>query len=299
MRMKPCDIGSEAAERYVVGSMDESERTSFEDHFFACQDCFFTVQALETARGVLAGGSSAAESAKAGGWLRGAARGLPLQWMAAAAALIVVVGLSVMTRQGSSPTPVRPEVVAEVPIAAPHGAVSTAPPPAPAVAAPAPTPAASARQTSEGRLERWARVVPPQYVALPSRSGQERDAEENSRRFDEAMTHYSAGRHREAADGLQVLADRTPAAAHVQFFLGISELMADNVSRARGALQRSADSGVNPYADEAHFYLAKVALRAGDLTTAARVLGIAVEREAGPEDDAAKLRAELRAVREP
>ena len=83
------------------------------------------------------------------------------------------------------------------------------------------------------------------------------------------MTHYSAGRHREAADGLQVLADRTPSAAHVQFFLGISELMERQRGRARGALQRSADAGVNPYADEAHFYLAKVALRAGDLTTAA------------------------------
>ena len=84
--------------------------------------------------------------------------------------------------------------------------------------------------------------------ALRARS----DAEENVRRFDEAMTHYSAGRHREAADGLEVLADRTPSAAHVQFFLGISELMEDNVSRARSALQRSADSRVNPYADEAH-----------------------------------------------
>ena len=295
MRMKPCDIGLEAAERYVAGSMDESERTSFEDHFFACEDCFFTVQSLETARGVLAGGPFTAEGTKAGGVIRGSGRGLPLQWMAAAAALVVVVGLSVMTRQRSSPAQVRPDVVAEAP--APQGAVSISPPPAPAVAAPAPSaPAASARQTSEGRLERWARVVPPQYVALTTRSGQDPDAEENVRRFDEAMTHYSAGRHREAADGLQVLADRTPSAAHVQFFLGISELMADNVSRARSALQRSADSRVNPYADEAHFYLAKVALRAGDLRTAARELEIAVEREAGPEGDAAKLLAELRAV---
>ena len=111
------------------------------------------------------------------------------------------------------------------------------------------------------------------------------------------MTHYSAGRHRRAADGLQTLADRAPAAAHVQFFLGISELMTGNVARARGALQRTAESGVSPYADEAHFYLAKAALRAGDLTTGVRELQIAVEREAGPEGDAAKLLAELRRVR--
>ena len=53
------------------------------------------------------------------------------------------------------------------------------------------------------------------------------------------MTHYSAGRHREAADGLQVLADRTPAAAHVHFFLGISELMSGNVA-ARAARSSAA-----------------------------------------------------------
>ena len=131
-------------------------------------------------------------------------------------------------------------------------------------------------------------------MALTTRSAQDADADESSRRFAEAMAHYSAGRYREAADGLQVLAGRAPSAAHVDFFLGISELMTDNVSRARGALQRSAESGVSPYADEAHFYLAKAAFRAGDLMAATRELEIAVEREAGPEGEAAKLLAELR-----
>jgi TolA-binding protein len=202
-----------------------------------------------------------------------------------------------MMRKGSSPAEVQPDVVAEAPVTAPQVAPSTSPTPAPAAPAPTPsTPPAPARPSSEGRLERWARVVPPQYVALTTRSAQDRDAEESSRRFEEAMTHYAAGRYREAVEGLQVLADRAPSAAHVHFFLGISELMTDNVSRARGALQRSADSGVSPYADEAHFYLAKVAFRAGDLTAAARELEMAVEREAGPEGDAARLLAELRKV---
>jgi len=74
-------------------------------------------------------------------------------------------------------------------------------------------------------------------------------------------------------------------------------LMSGNVARARGALQRSAEAGVSPYSDEAHFYLAKAALRAGDLTTAARELEIAVDREAGPDGDAARLLAELRRAR--
>ena len=211
MRVKPCDIGAEAAERYVAGSMPEPERTSFEDHFFACEDCLQTVQTLDTARTVLASGTMTEAREKAGGTLRGSGRGFPLHWMAAAAALITVVGLSVMMRQGSSPAEVRPDVVAEVPVAAPQVAPSTSPP-APAAAAPAPsTPPAPVRQSNEGKLERWARVVPPQYVALTTRSAQGRDAEEDSRRFDEAMTHYSAGRYREAAEDLQVLAERAPA----------------------------------------------------------------------------------------
>ncbi len=300
--MKPCDIGTEAAERYVGGSMPEPERTSFEDHFFACEDCFRTVQVLEDARSVLAGRAFPETSQTAGGSLRGSGRGLPLQWMAAAAAVIVIVGLGVTIRRGLNPVgvPSRTAAVAEAPAAAPQVAASTSPAPAVSVPAPntVPEPArpSAARPDNNGRLERWALVVPPQYVALTTRSAQDPDADESSRSFAEAMTHYSAGRHREAADGLQLLADRTPGAAHVHFFLGISELMTDNVSRARVALQRSVDSGVNPYADEAHFYLAKVAIRAGDLTAAARELEIAVEREAGPEGEAAKLLAELRRV---
>ncbi len=302
MPVKPCDIESEAAERYVDGSMDELERTSFEDHFFACEDCFRTVQALEDARSVLAESALPEASHKTGG-SRGSGRGLPVQWMAAAATLIVVVGLSVMVRRATSPVGVPPgtEAIAKVPSDPPQAAVPSAQMPAPAAApapstVPAPAPQSPARPKNDGRLERWALVVPPQYVPMTTRSGQDQDAEEGSRRFEQAMTHYSAGRYREAAEGLQGLAERAPAAAHVHFFLGISELMTDNVSRASSALQRSADSGVSPYADEAHFYLAKVAFRAGDLTTAARELEMAVEREAGPEGDAAKLLAELRSV---
>ncbi len=297
--MSHCDLGPEPAERYVAGDMPELERTGFEEHFFGCDVCFRTVQALDDARQVLAEQGANAGVAPASG------RGLPLRWMAAAATLVICAGVSMVVWRGSTPGHVQqvqqsatrpgeaqaalPQPVPPAPVARPQvPASSTAPTPS-ATAPPAPPSAPS-------RLERWAAVTPPQYVALTTRSGQDQDEDKDTRTFNEAMTHYSAGRHRQAADGLQTLADRAPAAAHVQFFLGISELMSGNVARARGALQRTAESGVSPYADEAHFYLAKVALRAGDLTTGVRELEIAVEREAGPEGDAAKLLAELRRV---
>jgi TolA-binding protein len=297
--MTQCDLGSEPAERYVARTMPELERTGFEEHFFACDACFRAVQALDAARRVLADqGSATAAAAGAGaGATPGApGRGFPYRWMALAATLVVVAGLSVVVRRTPMPADVAtsPAVPAEVPAPQPQIAPSV---PEAQARVPVADPAASPKPPStQGRLERWAVVSPPQYVALTSRSGQDPQEDENVRKFDEAMAHYSARRYRPAADGLQALADRAPAAAHVQFFLGISELMSGNVARARGALQRAAESGVSPYADEAHFYLAKAALRAGDLTAAARELQLAVEREAGPEGEAAKLLAELRRV---
>lgn len=284
--MTHCDITPDAAERYVAGTMVEPERTGFEDHFFACDACFRTVQTLEDAREVLmADGSGTAAAPPAPG------RGLPLRWMAIAA----TVALSMMVWRVSRPTEPLPETVitSEAPPAGPQPIAPALPAEMPAPAPPLDPVRVPARPSTQSRLERWAAVIPPKYVALTTRSGQS-DEDKDARAFDEAMAHYSAGRYRQAADGLQTLADGAPAAAHIQFFLGISELMSGNVTRARGALQRSAESGVSPYSDEAHFYLAKTALRAGDLTTATRELQLAVEREAGPEGDAKRLLAEVR-----
>jgi TolA-binding protein len=287
--MTPCDRGSEAAERYVTGATDEPERTDFEEHFFACDVCFRTVQALTDARHLLAGDATTGTSSQAGA-NAGLGRGLPLRWMAVAATLVISAGLSVLVWQVSKPIyDLDTQPAVEVPAAPPQAATPAAPTPRTPGAEPMPagTPAPA---STEDRLARLAAVTPPQYLALTTRSEHDLDAQA----FDAAMAHYSANRHRQAADGLRVLADRAPTAAHVHFFLGISELMSGNVARARVALERSVDAGVGPYSDEAHFYLAKVALGAGDLTTAARELEIAVDREAGPDGDAARLLAELR-----
>jgi predicted Zn-dependent protease len=181
-------------------------------------------------------------------------------------------------------------VTAATEVAARPQDVSPAPPaPVAPATPPAPAPMPSAAVDPKERLAKWAAVTPPQYLALTTRSERDADAEA----FDAAMVHYSAGRYRQAADGLHPLAARTPDAAHVQFFLGISQLMTGKLAEARGALQRSADTGVTPYSDEAHFYLAKAALRAGDLDAARRELTIAVDREAGPLGQAARMLADI------
>jgi len=285
--VKRCELSPEAAERYVAGTMDESERADFENHFFACDDCFQAVQALDETRrlvGIAAKTLPALDSKRS---LRPWSYS-PLRWLAAAATVIFAVAIWRTTRPVlPAPTTAPAAEIATTPsapttAAAPQQVART--PAAPAVSA---APSAPSRQD---RLARWAAVTPPQYLSLTTRS--ERDAEALA--FEAAMAHYSAGRHRQAADHLQQIAERTPDAAHVQFFLAISHLMTGAVTKARGALQRTAALGVTPYSDEAHFYLAKAALRAGDLEVAVKELEIAVDREAGPEGQAAELLREIR-----
>jgi TolA-binding protein len=143
------------------------------------------------------------------------------------------------------------------------------------------------------QLDRMATVAPPQYVTLITRS----QSDESATGFEQAMAHYVAGRYDHAARGLSATANRSPNLPHVQFFLGISELMLGNLDPARKALQRTARSGVNPYADEAHFYLGKLALRAKDIPAARREFQIAAVRKAGPTGEAAKLLAELKQLK--
>jgi hypothetical protein len=289
--MNECDQDPDTAERYVSGTLPEPERTSFEEHFFGCTKCFPVVQALEDARSVLAGEVRDVEGAPAG-----PARVLPTRWLALAAMVVVVAGLALVARRLAAPSEIRPTAPGSSQAQSQRPDAPASPPSAAqAPLAAVPRPDAPGQRAAQERPARWAAVVPPQYVALTTRAGQEAE-EEDARMFDEAMTHYSARRYSQAAERLQALNDRSPS-AHVQFFLGISELMSGQEARAGVALQLCASARTSPYSDEAHFYLAKLALRAGDLTAAVRELEIAVEREAGPTGEAARLLNEIQQVR--
>jgi TolA-binding protein len=262
-----CEWGADAAEQYVTGTMPEATQASFEEHYFACDACFRTVEALQAAGSRLESTVPKTVNARERRWVR------PVSWMAAAATLIVGVILWRLP-QPAAPSPSTPPPAASQPGATP----SPANPPANAL---------------DRQLERMATVVPPQYVTLITRS----QSDESATGFEQAMVHYVAGRYDHAARGLSATANRSPNLPHVQFFLGISELMLGNLDPARKALQRTARSGVNPYADEAHFYLGKLALRAKDISAARREFQIAAVRHAGPTGEAAKLLAELKQIK--
>jgi TolA-binding protein len=219
-------------------------------------------------------------------------------WGALAAALVVIaVGWSMWP--GATPPP-DAQMAARQPRASEPAVTSPSTPspaPTPAVTpSAAPTTSAQARPTPVAPVDRTALlrqlalVVAPPYLRLATRG-----AAEPASDFDGAMAHYAAGRYARAAEALRPLADgATSSAVRARFFLGICELVQGRVDEARAALSAVAASSVTPYADEAHFYLAKAALASGHVDTARRELALAVDREAGPEGEAARLLARLR-----
>jgi predicted Zn-dependent protease len=141
--------------------------------------------------------------------------------------------------------------------------------------------------------ETLALVIPPPYVPLQTRGG----SAASSDAFAAAMTKYAAKDYRGAVTGLKAVTEAQPDAVHAQFFLGISYLVLGEPADASAVLNRVAGSNVAPFADEAHFYLAKAALRAHDLDRAERELSLATERQAGPPNEAPKLLQALRLYR--
>ena len=92
---------------------------------------------------------------------------------------------------------------------------------------------------------------------------------------------------------LRALSESTPADPGIAFFWGISELVLGHPRAAREGLTRAIAADVQPYADEAHFYLAKAYLAENAIDPARHELRYAAEHEAGPEGEAQRLLAAL------
>jgi tetratricopeptide (TPR) repeat protein len=275
--MPGCAFDQESAERYVSGRMPDDEQSAFEEHFFTCDACLSRVQDLQTLAQALAAARPAATRVSR----------VRFAWMGAIAASLLLT-LTIWEARRVVGPPLVPSAVA--PSVKPGALPPAAPAPeSPALESPAPATPSQPLPTAGDRIAQMAAIVPPRYVSLPTRSAEDADAAA----FSAAMSRYSAGRYADAARRLRAASANSPGSGHVQFFLGISELMIGNAPAARAALRRAAASGEQPYADESHFYLAKSALRAGNRQEAERELKIAVDLDAGPPGEAARLLKEL------
>jgi anti-sigma factor RsiW len=273
----PIRSGHDLADGYVAGTLSEAEQDAFEQHFFTCSACLAHVQMLQEVKDGLRQNpvAVAAHRPVAAAW-----NTTPWLGLALAASLIAAVGW--WWQDGTGPTPGAPPV-AIGPVA------PTGPTPAPSTPPAAPPTTPVEAPTRRAILSQLALVVPPRYVPIAVRGGDAPPAGS----FDAAMAHYVAGRHREAAAALRILSDAKPADPGIAFFWGISELALGHADAARQGLTRAVAADVQPYADEAHFYLAKVHLAEGAIDPARRELRYAVSHEAGPEGEAARILAAL------
>jgi len=271
----PLRSGHDLAEAYVAGTLPEAEQDAYEQHFFGCSACLAHVQRLQDLADRLRQLPAPAplHRPQATGWTSG-------QWLGLAMAAGLVAAFAWWWQGGVT----RPDAP---PIATGTG---TSPSPAPAPAPPG-TPSPTTPVEAPNRravLSQLALIVPPRYVPLAVR-GETPPAGS----FDAAMAHYVAGRHREAAAALHALSETTPADPGIAFFWGISELAIGRADAAREGLTRAISADVQPYADEAHFYLAKVYIAEDSVDLARQELRYAVKHEAGPEGEAQKLLAAL------
>jgi TolA-binding protein len=241
----------DVAEHYLFGRLADADRDAFESHVFECDRCFDDLRTLQAVQAEL-------QSMPPTAALAAARRGWFPVWVAAAAAVALAAALGLWAF-GDASTRIGDRTGQE------------------ASSAGRSQPAASDRPDAvAARVAELTRVEPPPYIPLTVRS-----ADDWRARFDAAMAAYAMGRYAEAAEGLEIVASRQPAAANVRFFLGISYLMLDRTDDAVGALRRCVDIGDPAYADDAQFFLAKAWLRKGNREAATSALDV-VSRSNGP-----------------
>jgi len=280
----PLRSGHDPAEAYVAGTLPEAEQDAYEQHFFSCPACLVQVQTLQELADRLRQqpAPAVAHRPTTPGWTAA-------PWLSLALAAGLLAAFGWWWQGGVNRTPDAPPI-ATGPAPAPNPTPGPTPGPTPPATTPGTPPVTPPVEAPSRRavLAQLALVVPPRFVPLAVR-GQAPPAGS----FDAAMAHYVAGRHREAAAALHALSETTPADPGIAFFWGISELAIGRADAAREGLTRAISADVQPYADEAHFYLAKVYIAEDSVDLARQELRYAVKHEAGPEGEAQKLLAAL------
>lgn len=246
----------EVVERYLTGSLGPQERESFEEHYFACEQCF---AALQTHRALQAELSASAPQIRT----MPVSNPARLRWRIALAAAAVVVLSALGIRWGLRPNSSPPTPPIEM-----------------AKSSPAVPP-----------LSELARFDPPTYAPTILRGTQN----EAMREFRTAMKRYQQGDYTRAVAALGAVAKLNPKDPGPLFFLGVSHLLAGQTEDGIAVLQRCIALGDTPYLEEAHYYLAEGFLRKGDSAAARRELEEVVRLKGDHEGEARRLLQQLAA----
>jgi len=245
-------------QRYLTGALSDDDRAALEEHYFECARCRREVQRHWAMLTEL----RRAEPSIASATRPRAARWIWIALVPLAAAALIVVAVRQIGDRTPSPAAVRPL---------------------------ADTGAAAGRVAA---LQQLARIEPPEYVKLPTRTG----ADLREQTFDRGMEAYARADFQEAAATLERAQPPRGRDARVDFFLGVSLAMIGETTRAAAALTSASERG-SPYAGDARMILAKMDLAKGDTGAAIERLN-AVVTEGGPRAaDAHALVDQIRAVR--
>lgn len=230
-----CDqvMKGEIAEKYLLGELGEADQEAFEQHYFECPRCFQELETYRALQGELKQAAPAILAEPVG-------RRIGWAWAAAAAGVLLVVGISTWLRQ-EGPAPPSVQAPAQQ---------------APTVQEPA--------QPSVPSLSELAQVQPPPYVPATLRGPED----EARRQFRQAMQHYLKGDFQAAIPELRSAYRLDPKAPNIGFYLGACLLLTNDTDGAIKQLRAVTALGETPYLEEAHFYLAKAYLRKADLNGA-------------------------------
>lgn len=260
----------EILEGYLLGRLNEEDREAFEEHYFECARCFDDLRSLEAIRAELRLTAVEPEPETP----------RRMTWLAPAAGLAAVIVLASAVVLWRGP---------EVSIAPPDSSTS---PSEPGVPGPDPTPVPLPPTTPRPSLEALARVEPAPYEPLTFRSAP-------AETFRRGMERYRQADYLGAIVDLRAAQELEPDAPHVHFFLGVSHLLLGEDADAVEQLRTTIALGDSPYLEEAHLYLAKAFLRQKDLDAAEQQLRELIALGGPGIEEARRLAAQIRGLREP
>jgi hypothetical protein len=115
--------------------------------------------------------------------------------------------------------------------------------------------------------------------------------------FRDAMDAYVAQRYSDASDLLEKAAQTEPNAADVNFYLGVCRLLQGRPGDSIAPLNSILSDETSPWAQAAHFYLAKAYIQTGDLARAETQLHAAADMPGRLKAEAGSELARLQTVR--
>jgi hypothetical protein len=234
-------------ERYIQGTLPDSESQQFEEHYFDCPVCLAQVEALQAVRTRLAQLPAnqipavqppAKKRAQIISWPKAAAALVAL----AASLLIIFVGEHVLLPR----------------LLPPNVTMNTGP-----KSPPNSQPQANQHPPSISQL---ADLTLPPFRATNLRG------ENENANFAAGMKAYSVGDCRSALNPLSHVPASTSSARAAAFYSGVCQLHLGDLPAAATTLQRVVAAGDSPQQEAAYYYLAQVDLASNDAPAARQSL---------------------------